>query len=302
MQIEIAWLADPMTFPYPMAARLAGETLEIAGLVPSEAVRQRALYLAHECSGMSVADRLHVQAGMPEPGGREPDGVLARKAAEAVSSTLAKHGHAFETNADAAGCVTISGRVTSYEENRAVSSRLSRIAGCCCVVNKLEVMKAARDGKQWVNVSADGIRQVPAEIVRQPVIRPQAPAIVEHQPATPAGPMPTPLPPVQQRAWVATDLPPVPPAAPKPAALPPVHQQTAAVSAYRPTSTAALLPPDQQTPAVSAYRPTSTAAPMAASLPPAQQQTPAASAYWATSTTAPMAASLPPAPQQTPAV
>src|SRR5207245_970218 len=82
MQIEIAWLADPMTFPYPMAACLVGGTLEVAGLVPSEAVRQRALYLARECSGMSVADRLHVQAGMPEPGGREPDGVLARKAAE----------------------------------------------------------------------------------------------------------------------------------------------------------------------------------------------------------------------------
>src|SRR5262245_51993071 len=89
MQVELAWLADSLTFPHPMAARIMDTSLEIGGVVPTESVRQRAVYLARECSGMKVADRLHVQPGPPQPPVHVAESVLARNASGAVSGLLA---------------------------------------------------------------------------------------------------------------------------------------------------------------------------------------------------------------------
>src|SRR5262245_20317178 len=43
IKVELAWLTDPITFPYQLAARVCGSSLEVGGIVPNDVLRQRAL-------------------------------------------------------------------------------------------------------------------------------------------------------------------------------------------------------------------------------------------------------------------
>src|SRR5262245_52455460 len=43
--VELAWLADPVTFPYYLEARVDGQALEVRGYVPSKAIRDKAINL-----------------------------------------------------------------------------------------------------------------------------------------------------------------------------------------------------------------------------------------------------------------
>src|SRR5262245_51287597 len=43
IQVEMAWLADPATFPYRLTARVQGLTLRVSGCVPSSGVRSHVL-------------------------------------------------------------------------------------------------------------------------------------------------------------------------------------------------------------------------------------------------------------------
>ena len=58
IQVELAWLADPLTFPYPLTARPAGGTLEVRGEVPGPGVKQLALTMARAHSTLPVTDQL----------------------------------------------------------------------------------------------------------------------------------------------------------------------------------------------------------------------------------------------------
>src|SRR5262245_10834839 len=46
IQVELAWLSDPLTFACMLQARADGPNLEVRGFVPSQAVREHALKLA----------------------------------------------------------------------------------------------------------------------------------------------------------------------------------------------------------------------------------------------------------------
>src|ERR1022692_1422896 len=43
VNVEVAWLADPVTFPYYLEAHVDGGQLEVRGYVPSKAIREHAL-------------------------------------------------------------------------------------------------------------------------------------------------------------------------------------------------------------------------------------------------------------------
>src|SRR5947209_11272177 len=58
IQVELAWLADPATFPYFLEAHIKGANLEVRGYVPSKAVRDQALNLAKIQCPMPVVDSL----------------------------------------------------------------------------------------------------------------------------------------------------------------------------------------------------------------------------------------------------
>src|SRR5262245_61028053 len=42
IQIELAWMADPVTFPYLLQAKVRGSEVEVSGIVPSAKVRATA--------------------------------------------------------------------------------------------------------------------------------------------------------------------------------------------------------------------------------------------------------------------
>src|SRR5436309_269817 len=58
VNVEVAWLADPVTFPYYLEAHVAGSQLEVRGYVPSKAVREQALRIAQVYSSLPVADSM----------------------------------------------------------------------------------------------------------------------------------------------------------------------------------------------------------------------------------------------------
>src|SRR5262249_30606075 len=76
IQVELGWMADPFTFPYRLEAKANGGALEVRGVVPSEAVRQRALRIAREGCPLKVTDGLKVYPRWNLPGtGVPPRGV-----------------------------------------------------------------------------------------------------------------------------------------------------------------------------------------------------------------------------------
>src|SRR5207244_2878949 len=56
--VELAWLADPVTFPFYLDARVQGASLELHGNVPSRAVRAHAVKLARLNSPLAIVDAL----------------------------------------------------------------------------------------------------------------------------------------------------------------------------------------------------------------------------------------------------
>jgi hypothetical protein len=65
VRIELAWMADPATFPCYLGVYRDGNALKVRGFVPSEAVRARAIQIAGEQSGMTVVDELRINSNMP---------------------------------------------------------------------------------------------------------------------------------------------------------------------------------------------------------------------------------------------
>src|SRR5438552_388836 len=56
--VELAWLADPSTFPCLLEAHMASTSLQVKGRVPNRAVHERALQIARLHCPMTVADGL----------------------------------------------------------------------------------------------------------------------------------------------------------------------------------------------------------------------------------------------------
>src|SRR5262245_47925660 len=69
LQVELAWLADPVTASQPLEARAGGAALEVCGSVSDEVARERALTLARRHGGgLPILDGLTVdQTLSPRP-------------------------------------------------------------------------------------------------------------------------------------------------------------------------------------------------------------------------------------------
>ena len=58
VNVEVAWLADPVTFPYYLEAHATGSQLEVRGYVPNKAVREHAIRIAQVNSSVPVIDSM----------------------------------------------------------------------------------------------------------------------------------------------------------------------------------------------------------------------------------------------------
>src|SRR5205809_71065 len=65
INVEVAWLADPVTFPYYLEAHItSAQQLEVRGYVPNKMVRDQALRIAQVYSSMPVIDSMKEHASL----------------------------------------------------------------------------------------------------------------------------------------------------------------------------------------------------------------------------------------------
>jgi hypothetical protein len=245
IQIELAWLADPVTCPYNLGIYPSGAAFEVRGFVPTEAVRSQALKVARGLTRRMVTDGIRIYPGMAIPTANEAPEAMQKAATETLIQAMGDRGRTLVVRAKPGGQLTVTGTAGCYEEKLVISRLLRRVRGCSAVVNELTVVTVLRDGKLYHLVSADGLQRVPAhpEILH-----------VNHTPAAPASPPAASAPPPLRGLTPPAQLPPCPaPAAPtagssevKSAAPKPANDSW---KPAKPSATAAATPPATKPPA-----------------------------------------------------
>ncbi|HLN33254.1 MAG TPA: hypothetical protein VK395_36335 [Gemmataceae bacterium] len=138
-KVELAWLADPLTFPYALEARTMGTALEIRGEVLTESDRQQALRIAQEESGMRVIDKLRINARLSLPHVSKPTNQIHREAVAILGEDLPLRVKDLSVSIWTNGQILVKGAVSTYEDKLAISQRLRRVKGCSCIINQIRV-------------------------------------------------------------------------------------------------------------------------------------------------------------------
>jgi hypothetical protein len=138
MQIELAWLADPVTFPYHLAARVEGGVMHLRGYVQHRAAHDRAVQLARAHCSLEVRDDLKIHASMVvgsmSPVAAPTQADVETGLAEALPADSARPN--IQCRPD--GQVILTGSSARLEDRLAVSRRLRQLAGCTAIVHHLE--------------------------------------------------------------------------------------------------------------------------------------------------------------------
>ncbi len=163
--VELNWLADPVTFPYQLGARVNGQALEIRGYVPSASVRDRAVKVACQNCPLPVVDRLTVRPEVAAPSAGVRVEQLQPAAVAALKAAFPRQAAALSVQCRPYGQVLLSGPVSSPEEKLAISASLRHLPGCTSVVNQLEVGGSARQPAPTTGRTAliSSHSQVPAQ-------------------------------------------------------------------------------------------------------------------------------------------
>lgn len=193
IQVELAWLADPVTFPFHLQARATEAGLEARGYVPTEAARDRALELARQKSRMTVIDALRIHPTLVQSRAGEPAAVVQQAAAAVLAEAYPDHATKFAIQVQPRGQVRVLGEVPSREEQLAISKRLRRVRGCTSVDNQLSCLSETRSA-----TAQHFITRTRAEQVLRPDPLPEAqlarPKVVHSRLSPYAGHLATPYP------------------------------------------------------------------------------------------------------------
>ncbi len=145
MKVELAWLADPVTFPHALEARVIGTVLEVRGEVPNETIRQQALRMARDASGMRIMDGLQLRHKPQRPSVGRPSGWLHQQAITALQHALPQCVGGITVDTWTDGQVVVKGTVPTYEDKLTASRCLHGVSGCNCVINQLSVLMSNKD-------------------------------------------------------------------------------------------------------------------------------------------------------------
>src|SRR5579884_488581 len=155
MRVELAWLADPVTFAQPLEARVSGPALEVCGFVPDEVAKERALALARRHGGyLPVLDGLALDPSLPPRPTPAPATALRDNAVDLLRRSLGGAADGLRVSA-LGGVLTVDGPAKSVEEQLAVSRRLRQLSGCTAVVNRMSVAVLPGEGVALLPVSND---------------------------------------------------------------------------------------------------------------------------------------------------
>lgn len=135
IDVELAWLADPVTFPYFLEARTEGSSLAVRGYVPDKMVREHALKLARLHTPFSVTDNLKEHPSLLVRTAKESPTQLKSAVTATLREALPKHIQRLQIECGGDGAVTLRGPLPSAEEKLAASHALRRLYGCTSVKN-----------------------------------------------------------------------------------------------------------------------------------------------------------------------
>jgi len=184
--VELAWLADPATFPCLLEAHVDGAALQVKGHVPDHSVRERALQIARLHCPMTVVDGLKERANSAARPARLHPPQLLRAAQSSLQASFPQANHFFQVRCDADGRVRVSGFVGSFEEKLAVSQTLRRLHGCTAALNETHVSSDLHQPANVAKAPAPTPASVGAASTSVQSAQHVAPAGVE-QTAHPAG-------------------------------------------------------------------------------------------------------------------
>ncbi len=247
IEVELAWMADPLLFRVPLRARAADTGLEVSGYVPSS-LRGHALKVARKASGVPVHDAFSVSHAPTQPVKHVKSEELIRSASRVIIEVLGPEAKTVQIGAGSEGQLVLNGVVASAEERHTLSMRLRMVRGCSCAINQLRVRHEP------------GMGSAPEDAGKETARPPR-----EVKPTTPAG-----KPPTMPRAAAGRSAPIQRVAAWSPYGARPESDSPAPTPAVAGTST----PPAPVARTTSSTYGTSSYAPMPASLPKAERLVP----------------------------
>ncbi len=142
IDIELAWLADPITFAYFLEAHVEGTTLSVRGYVPDQTVREHALKLARLHTTFTVADLMKEHPSLLVRPAREVPTQLQAAVVSTLREALPRQYQHLQIDCAADGTVTLRGPILSAEDKLAASHALRRLYGCTSVHNLTQVRGA----------------------------------------------------------------------------------------------------------------------------------------------------------------
>lgn len=141
--VELAWLGDPITFPYFLEARVEGAKLAVRGFVPDKAVREHALGLARLACSYSVTDTVKEHPSLRVRPGQTAPAQLQSAVVAALREALPRQqAQRLQVQCAEDGKVTLRGSVQTAEEKLAASLALRRLYGCTSVQNLTQAANA----------------------------------------------------------------------------------------------------------------------------------------------------------------
>ncbi len=135
INVEVAWLADPVTFPYYLEAHATGTQMEVRGYVPNRAVREQAVRIAQVYSSLPVVDAMKEHPSLLVKPGQLSAQQLQSSAQSSLRVALPKQAQQFKIECGSDGKVFVMGPVNTVEEKVIVSHSLRRLHGCTSVQN-----------------------------------------------------------------------------------------------------------------------------------------------------------------------
>ena len=186
MEIELAWLADPVTFPYHLGARVQGNTIHVRGFVQNKAAHDKALRIARAHGPLTVVDELKIHSNMLVAGMLPAAAPKAAEAEAALKETFPTRTTALHVSCRPDGQVTVTGTIASLEEKVAASRRLRALPGCVAVINQLQ-LSASPESRAMPGPDVSQDEALPREsadhVSRQPAeAAPTVPSVTEAAP------------------------------------------------------------------------------------------------------------------------
>jgi hypothetical protein len=139
IQVELAWLADPQTFPHYLEAHVEGQKMVVRGCVPHASVRAHALQIARLNCTVAVVDALQENPAQRLHENSVPPAQLYTAVLAAMNEAFPQLQPYLHVDCTADGRVVVNGQAPTFEHKLAISQAVRRLNGCSAVLNRVQV-------------------------------------------------------------------------------------------------------------------------------------------------------------------